>query len=71
MKLLVKQKEEAIMDFKKEVIFNEEDTIMDEKDIDMTGMYHEDDLNSQEEAENFESFMSDDEILKDKSFNKE
>lgn len=58
------------MDFKKEVVFNEEDTIMDEKNIDMTGMYHEDDLNSQEEAENFENFMSDDEILKDKSFNK-
>lgn len=59
-----------MINLKKENEMNKE-AVMDEKNIDMTGMYHEDDLNSQEEAENFESFMTDDEILKDESFNKE
>lgn len=60
-----------MINLKKENEMNKEAVVMDEKNIDMTGMYHEDDLNSQEEAENFESFMTDDEILKDESFNKE
>lgn len=57
--------------FAKETVFSKEEAAMDEKNIDMTGMYHEDDLNSQEEAENFENFIADDEILKDELFTKE
>lgn len=60
-----------MINLKKENEMNKEAAVMDEKNIDMTGMYHEEDLDSQEEAENFESFMTNDEILKDESFNKD